>query len=63
MVMGAVGGVCALANVAPQPLIDLIAAFNAEDMEKATALQLRMVAPNNVCPNTRGGLIRFNCVC
>jgi 4-hydroxy-2-oxoglutarate aldolase len=49
MAMGAVGGVCALANIAPQPLLDLITAFKAGDMEKATELQLRMIAPNMVC--------------
>lgn len=48
MVMGAVGGVCALANIAAQPLLDMIAAYKAGDMEKAADLQLAMVAPNNV---------------
>lgn len=48
MVMGAVGGVCALANIAAQPLLDMIAAYKAGDLEKAADLQLTMVAPNNV---------------
>lgn len=49
MLMGAVGGVCALANIAPQPLLELISAYKAGDIEKASELQLRMIAPNNVC--------------
>jgi dihydrodipicolinate synthase/N-acetylneuraminate lyase len=50
--MGAVGGVCALANIAPQPLLDLIAAYKAGDMDKSTEIQLKMIAPNNVFQST-----------
>lgn len=47
LIMGAVGGVCALANVAPQPLLDMLAAYKAGDMAKAQDIQYTMVAPNN----------------
>lgn len=49
MVVGAVGGVCALGNIAPEPLLEMIAAYNSGDLKKAQEIQLRMIAPNNVC--------------
>lgn len=44
--VGAVGGVLALANIAPQPCCDIVSYFNHGKHEDARELQLRMIAPN-----------------
>ena len=44
--MGAVGGVLALANIAPQQCCDILAFAKAGKHEEARQLQLRMIAPN-----------------
>jgi 4-hydroxy-2-oxoglutarate aldolase len=45
--VGAVGGVLALANVAPQQCCDIVSFFNHGKHEDARELQLRMIAPNS----------------
>jgi 4-hydroxy-2-oxoglutarate aldolase len=44
--VGAVGGVLALANIAPQQCCDIVSYFNHGKHEDARELQLRMIAPN-----------------
>jgi 4-hydroxy-2-oxoglutarate aldolase len=44
---GAVGGVLALANIAPQLCCDIVALFRQGRHAEARELQLRMIAPNN----------------
>jgi 4-hydroxy-2-oxoglutarate aldolase len=44
--IGAIGGVLALANIAPQQCCDILALFKAGKLEDAKELQLRMIAPN-----------------
>jgi 4-hydroxy-2-oxoglutarate aldolase len=44
--LGAVGGVLALANIAPQQCCDILAFAKAGKHEDARQLQLRMIAPN-----------------
>ncbi|MCP4897055.1 MAG: dihydrodipicolinate synthase family protein [bacterium] len=44
--VGAQGGVFALANIAPQPCIDIFNAYQKDDWAVARSLQLRMVRPN-----------------
>ncbi len=44
--LGAVGGVLALANIAPQQCCDILAFTKAGKYEDARQLQLRMIAPN-----------------
>lgn len=44
--LGAVGGVLALANIAPQQCCDIVSYFNHGKHEDARELQLRMIAPN-----------------
>lgn len=46
MSVGAVGGVCALANVAPAPLLEIMQLFRSGKLEEAAALQSKMAAPN-----------------
>jgi 4-hydroxy-2-oxoglutarate aldolase len=45
--VGAVGGVLALANVAPQQCCDIVSFFNHGKHKDARELQLRMIAPNS----------------
>jgi 4-hydroxy-2-oxoglutarate aldolase len=45
--VGAVGGVLALANIAPQQCCDIVSFFNQGKHEDARELQLRMIAPNS----------------
>ncbi len=45
--LGAVGGVLALANIAPQQCCDIQALFNQGKHAEARELQLRMIVPNN----------------
>jgi 4-hydroxy-2-oxoglutarate aldolase len=45
--VGAVGGVLALANIAPQQCCDIVSFFNHGKHEDARELQLRMIAPNS----------------
>ena len=44
--VGAVGGVLALANIAPQECCDILSLFSHGKHEDARELQLRMIAPN-----------------
>jgi 4-hydroxy-2-oxoglutarate aldolase len=46
LVLGAVGGVLALANIAPQQCCDILNFAKAGKHEEARQLQLRMIAPN-----------------
>jgi len=46
LALGAVGGVVALANVAPQACVSLYESFRAGRLEEARQLQLRLLAPN-----------------
>jgi len=46
MVLGAVGGVCALANVAPEECRRLVDLVRAGDHQAARELQLRLIPPN-----------------
>ena len=46
LTVGAVGGVMALANIAPQPLIDLYGHYRAGRWREATRLQQRLVPAN-----------------
>lgn len=44
--LGAVGGVLALANIAPQQCCDIFSLYKAGKIDDARELQLRMIAPN-----------------
>ena len=44
--LGAIGGVLALANIAPQQCCDIVSLFKYGKHEEARELQLRMIAPN-----------------
>ena len=44
--LGAIGGVLALANIAPQQCCDILGLFKNGKLEDAKELQLRMIAPN-----------------
>ena len=55
LAVGAVGGVVALANIAPQQSIDIFQHFQAGRMEEAAELQRRMV-PVNVAVTARFGI-------
>lgn len=44
--LGAIGGVLALANIAPQQCCDILGLFKNGKLEDARELQLRMIAPN-----------------
>ncbi|XP_037092195.1 4-hydroxy-2-oxoglutarate aldolase, mitochondrial-like [Pollicipes pollicipes] len=46
LLVGCVGGICALANVLPAEVCQLQALFEAGRLEEAAALQRRLVAPN-----------------
>merc|ERR1711988_1353472 len=46
MSVGAVGGVCALANVAPAPLLEIMEHYHKGRHAEALALQAKMAAPN-----------------
>jgi 4-hydroxy-2-oxoglutarate aldolase len=46
LALGAVGGVLALANVAPQQAIDIYAAYRAGEWDRAAELQRRMIPVN-----------------
>ncbi len=54
LTIGAVGGIMALANIAPQPLIDLVAAFHAGDLARARQLQHRLIPANVAITATFG---------
>lgn len=55
LAVGAVGGVLALANIAPQPAIDLYRLFKAGRWDEAAGLQRRMI-PVNAAVTTRFGI-------
>ena len=44
--VGAVGGVMALASVAPHDLSEIVTSFDKGDLRKAKDIQLRLIAPN-----------------
>ncbi len=44
--VGAVGGVMALASVAPHELDEIVSSFDKGDLRKAKDIQLRLIAPN-----------------
>ncbi len=46
LTVGAVGGILALANIAPRQCLDIMELFSRGDLEAARTLQQRMVAPN-----------------
>jgi 4-hydroxy-2-oxoglutarate aldolase len=52
--LGAVGGVAALANVAPALCLELLAAFREGERERAAELQLRIVGLNNLVTREGG---------
>jgi len=54
LTVGAVGGVMALANIAPQPLIDLYNLFKAGKTEEAATLQRRLVPLNRAVTSQFG---------
>lgn len=47
MSIGAVGGILALANIAPNHCIDMYKAFNSGDIEKARNIQLKIISVND----------------
>jgi 4-hydroxy-2-oxoglutarate aldolase len=55
LAVGAVGGVLALANVAPQQCIDILRMFKAGQWDEAAELQRRMV-PVNTAITARYGI-------
>jgi 4-hydroxy-2-oxoglutarate aldolase len=55
LTVGAVGGVMALANIAPQQLIDLYDLFKAGEWDKAASIQRRLV-PSNTAVTARFGV-------
>jgi len=46
LTVGAVGGICALANVLPEPVLDLVNLFNQQQFEEAQKLQHLLIGPN-----------------
>jgi len=46
MCLGAVGGVCALANIAPQQILDMMSFLKQGKIPQAFAIQKRMIEPN-----------------
>ena len=46
LAVGAVGGVMALASVAPHPLNEIVVSFDKGDLEKAKEIQLRLIPAN-----------------
>lgn len=55
LTVGAVGGILALANIAPQPCIDIAEAFERGDLAAARAIQLEMI-PVNAAVTARWGV-------
>ncbi len=53
--VGAVGGILALANIAPGPCLDIYRNYHAGDLEKARDIQLKMI-PVNVAVTSGGGV-------
>jgi len=54
MCLGAVGGVCALANVAPAQTVELYRLAKAGQHAEARALQYRLIAPNAAVTTKHG---------
>jgi 4-hydroxy-2-oxoglutarate aldolase len=52
--LGGAGAISALANVAPDPLVELFDRFQAGDHERARALQLRLLPANIAVTATYG---------
>jgi len=55
LVIGAVGGVLALANIAPNECVEIYQLFGADEIKKGRALHLRML-PVNAAVTTRFGI-------
>ena len=56
LAVGVVGGVLALANIAPQPCIDIYRLFKAGEWDRAAELQRRMI-PVNTAVTARFGVV------
>lgn len=54
LAVGAVGGICALANCCPQECIGIVKAFESGDLETARKLQWRMAGPNMAVTSSFG---------
>jgi len=55
LLMGAVGGVMAIANLAPEPLAELLQRFEEDDLKRAREIQVRLIPPNTAV-TTRFGI-------
>ncbi len=55
LAMGAVGGVLALANIAPQACLDILNAFEQNDMKRAQSIQHKMI-PVNAAVTSKWGV-------
>ncbi|NIS67575.1 MAG: dihydrodipicolinate synthase family protein [Proteobacteria bacterium] len=55
LLMGAVGGVMAIANLAPEPLAELLERFEEGDLKRAREIQVRLIPPNTAV-TTRFGI-------
>ncbi|NIS67705.1 MAG: dihydrodipicolinate synthase family protein [Proteobacteria bacterium] len=55
LVMGAVGGVMALANVAPEPLTELLVSFGQANLKRGREIQARLI-PLNTAVTTQFGI-------
>ena len=54
LLVGAVGGICALANALPNEVVALQRLFQASEMEKTSELQRRLVLPNHLVTKAFG---------
>jgi len=52
--VGCIGGVCALANVVPNELVEIQRLFEAGNFKESLSLQQRMIAPNRAVTATYG---------
>ena len=55
MSVGAIGGILALANIAPKQCIEIFESFFAGDIEKARKMQLEMI-PVNTAVTSKWGI-------
>lgn len=54
LLMGCVGGICALANPLGKPICDLQLLYHKGDLKTAVQLQHRLIAPNTAVTKTYG---------
>jgi len=54
LMVGSVGGICALANALPDPVCELQEKFNSGDLTSARDLQHRLIGPNNAVTKQLG---------